>query len=194
MFLEYGLYYAVCSIAVVVCVLILLPVYVLVSRLVLTYVCDGSTIGSIITLIVVVSTPFTMYSLVGKTLTPYRDSFVKNFTPGIYKEEVCRNGGQFPIYIGSGVTEEMELCFPVEAKIKRKADAWFNNNHGRLMSECEENAFPRFKYRCNEVVSSFYVGMFPHNFKYSTLEDMIKSGQRQYDATSGITRQGGVYY
>lgn len=190
MFIESIIYYTCFSLFVIMCVLLLLPIWLLVTKA-LTYIISD-TIGLCIALVIIIGSPFFVYSQLSKEFEQSRINFKKDFFTELYKKEICPKT-VFPYTINSSITYEVSICFPKETKMRLYAEKIYNEKKAGLISNCIEKANPRYKYRCESVIKEFFNGMLSVDLRNSTIGDMLMQGYARYYRYEETTREG-VYY
>lgn len=190
MIFEYILYYGVAVLYYVMLVAIIVPAFMLALWLAATISKDF--IGACIAIMLVYSIPVGIYTSIDNGVEDYRLSFKRDFAPELYKKEVCPNTS-FPYSIDSDITYNVVRCYPVETKIRVRAEKWYRSKWGSLMQQCQEKANPIFKHRCESAAKEYFNGMMMVDIKHSTFEQMVEAGEKRFSFYSASAQEGMRY-
>lgn len=190
MFYEYILYYGVCFLYGI--ILASLVFFVFLISLWIGLKNSKGFIWAAIACMFIFAIPYATYTNAQKEVEPYRISFMRNFTPSLYKKEICPQTA-FAYLIEHSITYNVALCYPEETKLRVKADAWYKKRWGSLMQECLENANPIFKHRCESAAKEYFRGMMENDLKHVTFEQMVAAGEKRFSFYSASAREGMRY-
>lgn len=190
MFYEYILYYGVCFLYGILLVGIVFSALLLALWIGLSISKD--IIGAFLAMMIVFVIPYATYTNIQKEVESYRIPFMRNFTPSLYKKEICPQTA-FAYLIEHSITYNVALCYPEETKLRVKADAWYKKRWGSLMQECLENANPIFKHRCESAAKEYFRGMMENDLKHVTFEQMVAAGEKRFSFYSASAREGMRY-